>query len=159
MPEEEKPPWEDELTTEQLDLFQSLQQDPTALVAALREDTALLVALARADTRPTLVTWFSERSVEGDQTAWSHDPERTGPVGENAAGVEWAWHGVHDDTGTSGAFNTTTGSEREVTVHGFTLMGVEAEEFLVRRYVDWAGVFAQLGFTLNWRTPVRSEPS
>jgi hypothetical protein len=28
----------------------------------------------------------------------------------------------------------------------------------VRRYIDWAGLFAQLGLTLNWRTPVASEP-
>lgn len=159
MPEEEKPNWEDELTAEQLDRFLSLQDDPVALVSALREDTELLVALARADTRPTLVTWFSEQLVTGNETGWTHDPERSGAVGEAAAGVEWSWHGVHDDTGKAGAFNSTTGSDRRVTVHGFTLMGVEADEFLVRRYVDWAGVFAQLGFSLNWRTPVQPEPS
>jgi hypothetical protein len=37
-------------------------------------------------------------------------------------------------------------------------MGVEEDRFRVRRYVDWAGLFAQLGLTLNWRTPVTPEP-
>ena len=50
-------------------------------------------------------------------------------------------------------------SPNDVIVHGFTLFGVELDDrgetrAMVRRYVDWAGVFAQLGLTLNWRTPV-----
>jgi hypothetical protein len=157
MPLPEPPPWEDELTAEQLEQFRALQQQPVELMEVLRDDIELLVAIARADTRPHLLHWFSEHGVE-QAAGWTHDPERTGPIGSFAAGVEWSWVGRHDDDGADGAFNGIAPSQREVIVRGMSLMGVEEDEFRVRRYVDWAGVYAQLGLTLNWRTPVRSEP-
>jgi hypothetical protein len=151
--------WEAELTPEQLERFGSTRDRPSELITSLREDTDFLVALARADTRPNLVSWFSELGIGRAEDGWSHDPERTGPIGPNAAGVEWSWIGVHDDEGREGTFNNLAPSGREVTVRGFTLMGVEDDRFTVRRYVDWAGLFAQLGLTLNWRTPTPSEPA
>ena len=155
MPQQQPPPWQDELTAEQLEQFLALQDQPVELMEVLRNDDELLVAVARADTRPHLVHWFSELGVE--RVAWTHDPERTGPIGPLAAGVEWIWTGRHDDDGLDGAFNGIAPSGRDVTVRGVTLMGVEDDQFKLRRYVDWAGVFAQLGLTLNWRTPVPSE--
>jgi len=154
---QDRPSWEAELTPEQLERFGSTRDRPSELIASLREDTDFLVALARADTRPHLVSWFSELGIARAEDGWSHDPERTGPIGPNAAGVEWNWVGVHDES-REGAFNRIAASEREVTLRGFTLMGVEDDRFMVRRYVDWAGLFAQLGLTLNWRTPVPPEP-
>lgn len=145
---EEVPNWEDELSPEQLRLFQAQRGDPRALVTSLREDREFQLALARADTRPYLLSWFSE--TEG----WLADEERSGPIGEQAVGTEWSWTGVHDDTGPAGAFNGIAASGRPVTVSGFTLMSAEGDRFTVRRYVDWAGLFAQLGLTLNWRVPV-----
>lgn len=154
MPTEDR--WRAELTPEQLDRFEGTRDQPSELIAALREDVDFLVALARADTRPHLLEWFSERDI-ARATGWLHDPERTGPIGPNAAGVEWSWEGVHDDKASTGTFNSITASGRAVTVRGFTLMGIEADQFMVRRYVDWAGLFAQLGLTLNWRTPVSPD--
>jgi hypothetical protein len=151
----ERPDWESELNEEQLELFRRMHEDdPGALIDRLREDTEFLVALARADTRPHLASWFTERRIEGQESGWSYDRERTGPLGPNAAGVEWSWIGVHDDQQGDGAFNTIAASGQEVTVRGVTLVGVEDGRFRVRRYMDWAGLFAQLGLALNWRTPV-----
>ena len=67
------------------------------------------------------------------------------------------WTGVH--RGPPGepslGFNDTAPSGRDVVVAGLTIMSVDDDGALrVRRYVDWAGVFTQLGLTLNWRTPV-----
>ena len=151
----ETPDWESELTEEQLEFFRRMrEEDPGALIDQLREDTELLVALARADTRPQLASWFTELRIEGQESGWSYDRERTGPLGRNAAGVEWSWIGVHDDQQSDGAFNTIAASGNDVIVRGVTLMSVEDSRFQVRRYIDWAGLFAQLGLTLNWRTPV-----
>jgi hypothetical protein len=150
----ERPAWESELTEEHLEFFRRMQEDPGALINRLREDTELLVALARADARPHLVSWFTERRIEGQESGWSNDRERTGPLGPNAAAVEWSWIGVHDDQQGDGAFNTIAASGQDVIVRGVTLMSVEDSRFQVRRYIDWAGLFAQLGLALNWRTPV-----
>lgn len=158
MPQEPSP-WEDELTPEQLELFLDLRENPDGLLGHLREDVELTVALARADTRPVLRSWFGERGItRRPEGGWSHDPERTGPIGPNAVGVEWRWIGTHDDEGEGDGFNAIAPSDRDVTVRGFTLMGAEDGRFMVRRYIDWAGLFAQLGLSLNWRTPVASEP-
>ena len=102
--------------------------------------------------------WFSELDVDGNGRGWQVDRERSGAIGPNAVGVEWTWRGVHDDVNRVGAFNGVAASGREVLVHGFTLMGVEEGGFRLRRYIDWAGLWAQLGLTLNWRTPVSPEP-
>lgn len=149
----ERPDWEAELTEEQREFFRRTHEDdPGALIHRLREDTEFLVTLARADTQPYLAAWFTEILIEGQESGWSYDGERTGPLGRNAAGVEWSWTGVHDNL--HGDFNTIAASGKAVTVRGVTLMGVEEGRFRVRRYVDWAGLFAQLGLALNWRTPV-----
>lgn len=66
---------------------------------------------------------------------------------------------MHDDQRLAGSFNGITTSGREVTARGFTLVGVEDELFKVRRYVYWAGLFAQLGLTVNWRTPTAVDVS
>lgn len=155
MPLPEMPQWEDDLTTDQLERFRALRDDPHALVASLREDREFQLALARADARPHLVTWFSEATRPTD--AWRPDPERSGPIGDHSVGTEWCWTGMHDDEGCANTFQGIPGSGRGVTVRGFTLMGVEDGQFRVRRYVDWAGLFAQLGLTLNWQVPVPSE--
>jgi hypothetical protein len=28
----------------------------------------------------------------------------------------------------------------------------------VRRYIDWAGLYAQLGLVVNWRVPILADP-
>jgi hypothetical protein len=163
------PALEDELSDEPalLDRLRPVWGQPRELIEALRNDIGLLVAVARADTRPHLVRWFSDLDIDRAKEGWSHDPERTGPIGPLAAGVEWTWRGRHNKVLPDNLvpeeplelpFNGIAPSDREVTVHGVSLMGVEDDQFMVRRYVDWVGVYAQLGLTLNWRTPVSSEP-
>jgi hypothetical protein len=158
---------EDHLPDDLRDFYVGLVDNPRGLLEALQQpDQVLLLAVAEADTAPMLRQWFSERGIVRAESGWEHDPERTGRIGESAVGVEWRWTGVHDDGGEQGdddpsppSFNSLPPSGNEVTVHGFSLFGVELDErgeeaALVRRYVDWAGLFAQLGLTLNWRTPV-----
>ena len=128
--------------------------DPSALLELLRGDVDLAIAVAEADTRPSLRTWFAGQGIERAETEpWRADSERTGPIGPSSVGVEWTWTGDHRDE----TFNGIAPTGRAVVVRGFTLFSVEDGGFAVRRYVDWAGVFAQLGLTLNWRSPVSSE--
>ena len=156
MQEPTPPNWEDELSPEELERFRQL--DPARLMDALREDVALAVAIVRADTRPSLRAWFSEGEGGQGTGGWEFEEERTGPIGPSTVGVEWHWFGVHNDANRDpGAFNGIPASGRDVKVHGFSLLGVEDERLVVRRYVDWAGLFAQLGLTLNWRTPVSPD--
>jgi hypothetical protein len=161
-------PIEDHLPDDLRDFYLGLRDNPEGLLEALRQpDQVFLLAIAEADTAPMLRQWFSERGIVRAESGWEHDPHRTGRIGESAVGVEWRWTGVHDDGGdqdddggpTFPSFNSLPPSGNEVTVHGFTLFGIELDHrgeplAAVRRYVDWAGVFAQLGLTLNWRTPV-----
>src|SRR5262245_25857400 len=94
----------------QLDNFRDTQGDVRALMDLLRDDTAFLVAVAKADTRPHLLKWFAEEGIQQD-AGWSNEPERTGPLGEDAAGVEWQWIGRHVEK-SDGSFNNTTPSDR-----------------------------------------------
>ena len=46
-----------------------------------------------------------------------------------------------------------------LTTYGFSIFGVDEKVgFTVRRYVDWAGLYTQLGIGLNWRFPVDEAP-
>lgn len=147
----ETAPWVDELSPEQLGRFRELQANPKELVDALRNDLELQVAVARADTRPMLRAWFS------DKGEWRHEPERSGPVGPASVGTEWVFEGVHER---DGAFNGLHATGRRVEIRGFTIMSAQptdqGDAFKVRRYVDWAGLYGQLGLTVNWRVPVAS---
>jgi len=138
--------------------FNDGELSPEALMALLRDDLELQLALARADTRPHLLDWFGRQDVARSD-GWQAERARSGPIGAQSVGTEWTWTGVH--RGRPGeptrSFNETAPSGREVVVSGFTIMSVDDNgAFQVRRYVDWAGVFTQLGLTLNWRTPVKA---
>ena len=127
------------------DAYEALEEDPEGLFGALRESVDLQVAMARADIRPHLRAWFTE-TVD-----WQNDPQTSGVVGPGAAGVEWMWQGVHDKDGT---FNGLSPSGREIVVRGFTLIGIEEGRLVLRRYIDWAGLYEQLGLALSWRLPL-----
>jgi hypothetical protein len=129
--------------------FRELAARPPDLLAALRGDPAFAVAFARADTITHLRRWFTPRR------GWQADKERSGPAGPVGVGVEWVFDGVHDGHAT---FNGLPATGRPVVVRGVTMAGVEEGRFKLRRYVDWAGLFAQLGLSLNWRVPVPSGP-
>jgi hypothetical protein len=112
----------------------------------LRGDLDLQVAIAKADCIVKLQRWFSGGT-------WEENRTRSGPLGDASAGVEWSYHGIH---AVDNAFNGLRASNRAVTVRGFTIMGIDDDDgkFKIRRYIDWAGLFAQLGLTLNWRIPL-----
>jgi hypothetical protein len=130
------------------------------LLEDLRETPAFGLRLIEADAVLVLGEWFT---IRGD--GWQVDPDRWGLLGNNAFGAAWEYEGVHN---LPFAFNGTPATNRDVTVRGFTVIGppTEAERrrfqtdpdrARFRRYVDWAGLYAQLGLTLNWRIPVPTD--
>ena len=125
--------------------------DPRRLLSVLRDDQEFGRALVWCDTADRLAPLFSESPGE-----WSSENERSGPLGDESFGVAWIFRTVHD---LAGVFNGLPATGREVTVRGFTIIAFDAEsgKVKVRRYVDWAAVFAQLGLTLNWRVPVPAD--
>jgi hypothetical protein len=125
--------------------------DPHQLMDVLREDQEFGVALVECDTVDSLAKLFSENPGE-----WSSEAERSGPLGDVSFGVAWTFQIRHDRPR---AFNGLPATNRKVTVRGFTIIAFDAESgrLKVRRYVDWAAVFAQLGLTLNWRVPVPAD--
>jgi hypothetical protein len=47
---------------------------------------------------------------------------------------------------------------RPLEANGFSLFGVDDTGFTIGRYVDWAGLYTQLGLGLNWRFPIDEAP-
>jgi hypothetical protein len=119
-----------------------------ALVGRMREDDAFAQAVARADAITYLRKWFQPK--EG----WETNAERSGAVGAGGIAVEWSYGGVH----TGHEFNSITPTGRPVVMRGVTMVGLEKGRMKLHRYCDWAGCFAQLGLSLNWRVPVPSAP-
>jgi hypothetical protein len=116
--------------------------------------------VVRHDTRPVLREWFTD--TENDR-GWEMDFDRSGRIGEGqSAGVAWSFEGTHDQVSPEDArwstFNGIPVTERQVTVRGFTLVDVDFDSdqprLRLRRYVDWAGLYSQLGLTVNWRVPL-----
>lgn len=116
------------------------------------DDLPYWAAVARADAAPRLVMWFSPTS------GWAYEPRQSGLIGEEGFfGVRWSFGGRHDKPG----FNGLPPSGRTVDVRGFTLFGPGGEDFQdfkFHRFVDWVGLYAQLGLTLNWRIPLPASP-
>jgi hypothetical protein len=140
-----------------------LVQEPAAHVDDLRGDPAFQAAVARADVLPRLLGWFTALPGRGTD-GWVHDPDRSGPLGPASVAVEWSFAGTYPETrfdrqgdvlgeAANTRFNGVRGVGQQVEVHGISLLGVEDGVFRVRRYIDWAGVYAQLGLSLTWRTP------
>jgi hypothetical protein len=129
--------------------YRELAQRPPELLDVLRAEKDFALAFARADCITYLRKWFTP--AEG----WRTVDERSGPAGGAGLAVEWVFDGVHDGDGT---FNGLSPTGRPVRVRGVTMMGLEDGRLRLHRYVDWAGLFAQLGLTLNWRLPVPAAP-
>jgi hypothetical protein len=143
------------LDAEGVSRFNDLAEDWTALRNVLRDEPAFGLSIVEADSVAVLGQWFSPRDG-----GWSDEPDRSGMLGENSFGAAWLYRGVHNIQGT---FNGLPATRRQVTVRGFTVIGPDPEGRLIkariRRYIDWAGLFAQMGLTLNWRVPLRTRPS
>jgi hypothetical protein len=132
------------------DLFDRVKDSPHELLEEVTSDEGFREGLARADALSFLTTMFTPR--RGDES-WQPNAERSGRLGEASTGTEWSFEGLHDQ---DDVFNGIRATGRSVVVRGFTIMGVEEERFRVRRYVDWAGLYGQLGLTVNWRVPLEN---
>jgi hypothetical protein len=135
---------------DQEDLYLRLEGSPGDLLDLVTSDDGFREDLSRADALSFLKTLFEPQRGE---ESWQATAERSGRLGEAAAGTEWSFEGlhVHDDV-----FNGIRATGRPVVVRGFTIMSLEEERFKVRRYVDWAGLYGQLGLTVNWRVPLEN---
>jgi hypothetical protein len=133
--------------------YVELQSDWEALLGVLREEPRFGLSVVAADTVAVLNQWFTQ------VREWREEPDRWGLLGGNGFGVAWSWRGAHD---IDRAFNGLPATDLPVTVQGFTVLGPEPERrtsrVVIRRYIDWAGLFAQLGLTLNWRIPMPPDP-
>jgi hypothetical protein len=137
------------LNEEEVARYLELQEDWPALLETLTGDLEFGLKVVEADSVAVLRQWFT--AADG---GWRTEAPRSGLLGADAFGVAWEYDGIHD---IPFAFNGVPASNRPVTVRGFTLIGPDPSgsgRVQIRRYVDWAGVFGQLGLTLNWRIPV-----
>jgi hypothetical protein len=148
-----EPDWK-ELALEELgqyrDIYEANRERPGALIEIARQQIELGMAIVRADAVPRFRTWFSETGE------FLTPAERSGPLGPGSVAVEWEFNGVHDK---DGAFNGLAASGRAVTARGFTILSADGGRLQVRRYIDWVGLYAQLGLTLNWRIPLPADPA
>jgi hypothetical protein len=131
-------------------IFEQIQSGAPDLIDRMRNDFRVLDAVAFADMMVSLQQWFSDRAP-----IWVTDDQTSGPAGPGAAGAEWTYGGTHDRDGT---FNGLPATGRDVEVHGYSVFTVGRAELDVRRYIDWAGLYAQLGLIVNWRVPILSGP-
>jgi hypothetical protein len=153
------------LDADQWHQLTQLMEQPDDHIGALLGDPDLQVAIARADVVPRLLGWFTPDTPDEhggrDRWGWSYAPERSGTIGASAV-VEWSFAGTYTEDGNGGdpptgtLFNGVLRLDQPAELHGVTFMGVEGGEFRLRRYIDWIGFYAQLGLTVNWRTPSRS---
>lgn len=137
------------------EIEERMTNDPARLVEEMRNDRAMVEATVASDALSTLERWFS---VRGEGLRFTEG--RSGPVGGRDAGAEWAYEGIHDK---AGALRGLPATGRPVEVHGLTVVGTATgedgrEAFLLTRHIDWAGLYAQLGLTINWRVPLDPEP-
>jgi len=140
--------------------LRQLLEKPGQLADALRKGQDVHVTLARADVLPRLLTWFTPRPDYG-RDGWEHHQESSGLVGSAWAVVEWTFAGTYEPTRVDAhnrevantSFNGLRALGQKVTLDGVTLVSVESALPQFRRYIDWAGLFAQLGLSLNWRIP------
>jgi len=131
-------------------IFEQTQSGAADLIERLRTEFRVLDAVAFADMMVSLQQWFSDRSP-----IWDVDEQTSGPAGSGGAGVEWTYRGTHTQTGT---FNGLPATGRDVEVHGYSAFTVVESRLDVRRYIDWAGLYAQLGLIVNWRVPILADP-
>jgi len=137
------------------EIADQMQTGPADLVERLRTDANLLDAFAFADILVSLEQWFTDRAP-----IWNVDEQTSGPAGPGGVGAEWTYRGKHDHQGT---LNGLPATMRDVEVHGYSLFTVQetadGPKLDVRRYIDWAGLYAQLGLVVNWRVPMSADPA
>jgi hypothetical protein len=129
------------------------------LLESLVGDTTLRNAIAYADAAYFLQV-FTTRPEEG----WAVNEARSGRIGESGPlGVDWTYQTTHDRGSTREArkvseqfapFLALPPTNRRISAHGFTMLASEDSRFVLHRYIDLAGLYAQLGLGLSWRLPI-----
>jgi hypothetical protein len=126
----------------------------------MEEDTDLRSAITYADSVAVLQVLGNERD-----DGWVVDEERSGAIGSASVGVTWRYRMTHDwepkfdPTKPQAELRGLPPTGRPLEANGFSIFGVDEKAgFTVRRYVDWAGLYTQLGIGLNWRFPIDEAP-
>lgn len=151
------------------EVIQQLLTAPATERPALHDRPDLAVAVARADVVPTLVSWFTPEPGRG-VFGWVDDEALSGPVGSDAVCITWSFAGTYREVrrradgdvvdvafGENKSLAGFQALGQPVEVHGVTFVELTASAteyepaLRLRRYVDWAGVYTQLGLTLGWR--------
>lgn len=133
--------------------------DARQVLERMADEPELRSAIAYADSVALLQIVGNERD-----DGWLVDDERSGRIGAASVGVAWRYRAAHnwepdyDPTKPNAELRSLAPTGRDLEAHGFSIFGVEGETFQVSRYIDWAGLYAQLGLALNWRIPVNEVP-
>jgi hypothetical protein len=163
-PGEERTWFETLFDSEQQGAIQRMITDPD--LDALRTEDAF-VTLARGDMLPRLLTWFTPATGDPDY-GWEAHSDRSGSLGTTSAAVEWTFTGTYGRTrrdpndsevDNDSSFNGVRALGQQVELHGVTLLSIEGSKLRIRRYIDWVGLYAQLGLSVNWRIPQGVGPS
>lgn len=108
------------------------------------------IALAREDIDGGVGRWLPASA--------ELQVELSGQVGDSAfTAVRWVHRGTN--TGTDDPFLGLAPTGDEVEVHGITLVEDRGDgEPVFHRFVDWVGVFDQLGMAVGGRLTVSEHP-
>jgi hypothetical protein len=71
---------------------------------------------------------------------------------DQVAAVPWTYHCLHN-----GNFQELFPTGRELFIQGMTLVDSRRGDPQLHRYVDWAGVYVQLGLEVSSRIPVTED--
>ena len=112
-------------------------------------DVGIAIEQVEADVRSALGEQLPDGEgfgLDQDFEAWRDEPlanpEQTGMA------VPWTWHGRN-----AGLFGLDA-TNREVVVHGMTVVEEDGGTFVCRRYVDWLPAMEQAGLIMFTR-PIR----
>ena len=113
-------------------------------------DTDRAVALAREDVDAGVGRWLPATA--------DLEMDLSGPVGDSAfIAVRWVHRGTN--TGADDPFLGLAPTGDLVEVHGVTLVEDRGDaEPVFHRFVDWVGVFDQLGMAVGGRLTVSEHP-
>ena len=111
---------------------------------------AAMEELVRSDIEAGLTA--DKRESAAPFAPWTSEEIGTGILYANAitggalTAVEWAFHCKH-----IAPFAGIPATNRVVTIQGVTIVRVRGAKTTYRRYVDWAGLMAELGVSASFR--------
>jgi hypothetical protein len=113
--------------------------DFTEIEDLVRRDIQAGLAGDRGKFRAPFAPRISGDNVDGIQYA-------NAITGGAFTAVEWAFDAQHIES-----FGGIPATNREVTIHGVTIVRQRGDNTTFRRYVDWAGLMSDLGVTASFR--------